>query len=231
MIEASSDILKDIGFVETYEGLCQTKTHIIDSNMTIQYNMCLPAYLSPVYWLRHRLSANDVFHIMHETTCIDLWALAALLGIEISASCIKISFANVDDVLLSGKANCMKRIAGLFKLTSHDKLLQTPNHHIPRIPVYTVGKGMFDALKIGMTPSYDQVVMLDNYIDFIHLKWIFIGMEITGALLMRIVPQDVFVGSGRDVQQGRSNSPYVVNIRGSMFVTVNSECININIRS
>ena len=102
--------------------------------------MRLPLTFCPDTWVRHRYSLEDVVDVLNYNQSDILWHLALLLGIPLSNSSVKISFAHPTAMVFSSKAIVMVKITNhlrrYYAFAPQNVLDKTHEDHVPPLPVH-----------------------------------------------------------------------------------------------
>src|SRR4029079_8172240 len=103
-------------FTLHHDGLSQTSVrHVVyagdpHSATKITVTTHLPPFVLPQYWMDYELSEKDVSRLAEFLPAQLLWLSCLVHGVDVTAACLKPSFARVDEVLISYRALAIRTL-------------------------------------------------------------------------------------------------------------------------
>ena len=172
----------------------------------------VPPFVLPYYWKLYELSEEDVLLQSNSISPKFYWLSALLHGIDASASCLKASFACMDQVLISSKPAAIKKIiksegTNLFKKSV---FLHDFTFHKPLTPKIIVSKAeMLQISKLVVTniKPFD-IVSVQGFFKWKDNAYLPVFLAEDAILLNRVVLETDFNLSGK--QQSYMSKPLVV---------------------
>ncbi len=209
-------------FIEKPQFSCsdlkQTSKRTVEYSSDEHFPTCfhlttlLPPYVLEKYWTRYALSEEDVLLQAVDIPPRMYWLAVLLYGMDASNSCVKASFANMDDVLISSKPIAIDKIikSQNFRFSNTSKLDRHFTHHKPATPKISVSEEeMFNISKLICTTALPpEIVSVKGFFIFKDCLYLPISLEDNAILLNRVVLEDDFRMSGK--QQGVLSTPFLV---------------------
>lgn len=175
--------------------------------MRRRMHMRLPLLFSPEMWIRHKYSLSDVIETLNYFRSIHLWQLAVLLGIPLSNSSVKLAFSTPTALVFSSKAIVLVKIANqLRKFYTFSKVAvldSTHEQHVPNVAVHRVPMETYQRMKKQAPADQNQISMIgsntvEQVFDWEDIQIVPMWMESDSVYCVRVVPEDVFIKSGRE---------------------------------
>jgi hypothetical protein len=151
--------------------------------------MTLPTQVTVDSWLRHGLTNDDIAQICDMFCARYVWLSALSKGIDTSSSCLRASFGNSYDMLVSSKATATRKLQALVqtirrqqsssristRLYVPSQSFSSQTHHHPPLPLHVVSSMMMYNISSHITtmlssPPTENIV--DGLIDYSDCKWL-----------------------------------------------------------
>lgn len=209
---------------------CKAKT--ADIVRTVKFH--LPMCMNPQNWIRHEMTMDDVLHTLENLQAFFLWHLALLFGIIPPASAIQDSCASPTAVTYA-RASTLKKLEEEIQyrygteLARHERSVfeRTTQTHDPPLPVHAIPLTEFQQLTRLIPPC------TQNLLQIIHIKahyewkegtlWIPFDMEQGMLHMIRIVPFDIYLNSGRP-QEAMCQRPLRFMINNELYAGTEEAC-------
>lgn len=208
---------------------CGKRTCTTNGPMRRKVRMKLPLLLSPEVWMRHNYSFEDIIDTLNYFKSIHLWQVAMLLGIQLHASSVKLSFSTPSSMVFSSKAIVLVKIANQLKkcfpqqYNAVNVLDRSHEDHVPPLPVHRIDTEEYQTWK-RRTPLETDIKMLrPNKVDHVfHWKDIVLvpmWMEGDCIYMVRVVNKEVYEQSTRDTDSISTMPPRFI-YQGTMLYGV-----------
>lgn len=227
---------------EHHASLTQTSTFALtlsrESHETIlQVDASIPCQLLVSYWQRYSLTPSCVDSIINSVPARACWAYVVLLGKEVSSSAIKPSFATPTDILVSGRAQALRRIVRatadhLRKLSTKQTALPVASctetmPDVPFAPLVYVSPKLVALALTQITPTLDLFgvtrVMTLYTID--GCMWLPRTTCGSGVRCTKVVTKEVADQAAIDPGRGLSTRLYTVSPRRRVIVHDSVDCV------
>jgi hypothetical protein len=169
--------------------------------------MNLPLSFSPDTWVRHRYALADVIETLNYFRALHLWQLAVLLGIPLSNSAVKLSFAIPTSMVFSSKAIVLMKIANhlrqYYTFPKSHVLDKTKEDHVPPLPVHRIPSTMYQEWKLCTPVDKTQISMLtqnkiERLLSWNNIQFAPMYMEGDYIYTIRVVSKEIHDQSGRE---------------------------------
>jgi len=197
---------------------------------TISIQLHLPCFALPTYWTRYNLSQEDVLNISDHISASVYWLMAMLLGIDVSASAVRPSFASPDTVLVSSKAIAYRKIEKILNYSFHPhptlEMGLASIDHVPALPRIIVDKAQLDMLQGMLYPNLTAFETNRISTCFHHngMQWVARACEGDAIFAQRLIPLEVFNLSGK-YNGSHSSRPLLLALDGATHVLAEESCL------
>lgn len=197
-----------VQYEEIHDNLTlQSHSHSINRQLDINMQICLPSYLMPSFWFRHRLTAEHVASILNNALPQNVWLLALGCGCaEPAPSCVKVGFSHLRDILVGSRAAAVRKIIDQFQASFAEVQGQIPrdtfcrdNFHNNQVRHFLTEDNMA-FVRNNLLPNFDyfNVTRVQSLFDFGNQKWISIQFDQNAILAVRVTPYHEYNSSLRD---------------------------------
>jgi len=197
----------------------------INSQLDIHMDLCLPSYLMPSFWFRHKLTSENVATILNNALPQDVWLLALSTGSsEPAPSCVKVGFSRMEDISVGSRASAVRKIvdhfATQFESAQHPMLELSPQYNQALVRHFLTEEHM-QYVRNNLLPNFDffNTTHIQSLFDFCGQKWISIHFDQNIILAVRASPRKDYDLSMR---QGRKS---VVCCEGVEYVLLEDASI------
>ncbi len=218
-----------------YDDLQQTSTrqitHINDIHgpTIFKITLTLPPYVFAHYWTKYKLSFEDIKMQAEHLPPKFYWLSALFYGIDCIQSCVRPSFASMNEVLISCKPLAIEKIIKHCKLNLPQKTnLANNTHHKPEPPL---GEITNDDMKYLSKFIFHDIKAFDIFkvpslFTYKNKKYIAITLENDGILLKRCVTYDDYVLSCKQKESTYSTKPLLLHVESeNKIFAIVEECV------
>jgi hypothetical protein len=222
----------DQPFTLQNDGLSQTSTRSIffagdiHGPTKIHVTTCLPPFVLPSYWADYNLSLKDVHILVDRLPAQLLWLSCLVLGIDVSASCLKPSYARVDEVLISYRALAIRTLIARAGCVFRNKsqVLDTTSaaslEHVPPVPGIEVHESVIPDITRLLPPRLRafEVCKIAGLYELNNKRFLPIKLEGDAIFLQRATPYENYERSQKRRKYGYATIPFVVeDTKGDKF--------------
>ncbi len=211
-------------FTLQHDGLTQTSTrtvfHVDDMHgpTKIHVKTHLPPFVLPSYWSDYQLSQKDVEVLVDRLPAQLLWLSCLVHGIDVTAACLKPSYAKADEILISSRALAIRtlisRTGYIFK--SKTKVLDTTSaaslEHIPPLPTLEVHESLIPSITKLLCPHLKalEVCKVPGLFEMNNKKFLPVKLEGEAIYLQRATLYENYKNSKKMQKYGYATVPFVV---------------------
>lgn len=209
-----------------HDGLGQTSTRQVTyandmhEPTIVKVRTTLPPFVLPEYWSRFQLSQEDVYELAKFIDARVWWLSCLVHGCEVSAACIRPSFARVDEVLVSSRLDAIRILMDMHPKVfqgSKDAVLDTTSaasrNHIPPLPARDIQDSSVSEIKELLHPKLKafEVGKVKGLYEWNNKKYLPVQMEGEHNIyLQRATDYENFEHSRKRQKFGCATVPFVV---------------------
>ncbi len=221
------------------DGLSQTSTrHIffagdIHGPTKIQVNTHLPPFVLPNYWADYKLSQKDVLVLVDRLPAQLLWLSCLVHGIDVTAACLKPSYARVDEILISYRALAIRTLiarAGCIfrhKMQILDTTSAASLEHVPPLPTQEVHESVIPEITRLLAPrlrAFEVCEVLGLY-NLNGKQYLPVKLEGDAILLQRATRFENFERSQKRQKYGCATIPFLITTPDTQRFALCEDCV------
>jgi hypothetical protein len=222
--QATSEVIEP--YMLSNDGLTQTSVrkiyfaHDMHKPTIVRVRTQLPPFVLPTYWNEYKLSQDDVVNkdkLFKKIPAQLLWLACLVHGIDVSAQCIKPSFAHTDEVLISRGTDALKL---LISKTNHrfnnkrnvlDMESTASLEHIPPLPTCEVHESEIPRIANLLTHNLQafEVCPVDGFYTLHGKQYLPVKLEGDAIFLQRATRYDNYLQSNKRQRFGYASVPVI----------------------
>jgi len=214
----------DQPFTLQHDGLSQTSTRSIfhaddiHGPTKIHVNTHLPPFVLPSYWTDYQLSQKDVDVLVDRLPAQLLWLSCLVHGIDVTAACLKPSYARVDEVLISSRALAIRTLIARtgYVFRTKTRVLDTASaaslEHIPPLPTCEVHESVIPQITRLFSPHLKalEVCKVAGFYEMQNKKYLPVKLEGDAIYMQRATSYENYERSQKRQKFGYATMPFIV---------------------
>jgi len=226
------------------DGLSQTSTRAIffagdiHGPTKIRVNTHLPPFVLPTYWMDYKLSEKDVQTLVDRLPAQLLWLACLVHGIDVTASCLKPSYARIDEILISYRALAIRtlitRTGCIFQNKTHSLDTTSPAslEHVPPLPTHEVHESVIPEITRLLSRRLQafEIVNITGFFKLNGKQYLPVKLEGEAILLQRATPLINFERSQKRQKYGHASLPFIVQTPNNEKFALCEDCVLVTSR-